>query len=55
VVTISSPFSPASPETAAGRQSLEELRGDIIDGADLVRIAEAELHGCRSTCAQERW
>lgn len=31
------------PETAAGRRSLEELRGDIIDGANLVRLAEAEL------------
>lgn len=31
------------PETAVGRKSLEELRGDIIDGANLVRLAETEL------------
>ena len=31
------------PETAAGRRALEDLRGDIIDGAHLVRLAEAEL------------
>jgi putative membrane protein len=33
------------PETAAGRQSLHDLRGDIIDGADLVRLAEREVLG----------
>lgn len=33
----------ARPDTAAGRHSLQELRGDIIDGADLVRLAEREL------------
>lgn len=31
------------PETAAGRQSLAALRDDVIDGADLLRIAEEEL------------
>ncbi|WP_274628752.1 YcjF family protein [Arvimicrobium flavum] len=31
------------PETAAGRRALTELRGDIIDGADLVRLAETGL------------
>ncbi|MEZ5805809.1 MAG: TIGR01620 family protein [Rhizobiaceae bacterium] len=31
------------PETAAGRRALEDLRGDIIDGANLVRLAETEL------------
>lgn len=31
------------PETAGGRRSLEALRSDIIDGADLVRLAEQEL------------
>ncbi|NMG38540.1 TIGR01620 family protein [Chelativorans sp. ZYF759] len=36
-------FVAAQPETAAGRRALEELRGDIIDGADLVRLAEVEL------------
>lgn len=30
-------------ETAAGRRTLSELRNDIIDGANLVRLAEAEL------------
>ena len=33
----------ARPETAAGRKSLEELRDDIIDGPDLLAIAEREL------------
>jgi putative membrane protein len=36
-------FLSARPETAAGRQSLAALRDDVIDGADLLRIAEAEL------------
>lgn len=31
------------PETAAGRRALDELRGDIVDGANLVRLAEKEL------------
>jgi putative membrane protein len=30
-------------ETAAGRRMLDELRNDIIDGANLVRLAETEL------------
>ena len=33
------------PETAAGRRALKSLENDIIDGADLVRIAEAEILG----------
>jgi len=36
-------FVSAKPETAAGRRALAELEGDIIDGCDLVRIAEAEI------------
>ncbi|MBL8578849.1 MAG: TIGR01620 family protein [Mesorhizobium sp.] len=36
-------FLAAKPETAAGRRALKELEGDIVDGADLVRIAEVEL------------
>lgn len=36
-------FVAARPETAAGRRALKELQGDIIDGADLVRLAEMEL------------
>jgi putative membrane protein len=31
------------PETAAGRRMLGELRDDIIDGANLVRLAETEM------------
>lgn len=31
------------PQTAAGRRALAELRGDIIDGRDLVRLAEKEV------------
>ncbi len=33
----------ARPETAAGRAGVAALRDDIIDGADLIRLAEAEL------------
>jgi putative membrane protein len=36
-------FVSTRPETAAGRQVLDETRGEIIDGADLVRLAETEL------------
>lgn len=31
------------PETAAGRRALGELRGEVIDGADLIRLAETEI------------
>ncbi|GAA2822185.1 putative membrane protein [Aminobacter aminovorans] len=31
------------PETAVGRRALADLRGEVIDGADLVRLAEAEI------------
>ncbi|RFC64910.1 MULTISPECIES: YcjF family protein [Mesorhizobium] len=31
------------PETAAGRKALEDLRNDIVDGADLIRLAETEI------------
>ena len=33
----------ARPETAAGRRMLGDLRDDIIDGANLVRLAETEM------------
>jgi len=33
------------PETAAGRRALASLENDIIDGANLVRIAETEILG----------
>ena len=36
-------FLSTHPETAAGRRAMKALEGDIIDGADLVRIAESEL------------
>ncbi len=36
-------FVSSRPETAAGRRSLAAHADDIIDGADLVRLAEAEL------------
>lgn len=31
------------PETAAGRKALDELRGDIVDGGNLIRLAETEI------------
>lgn len=40
-----SAFVAAKPETAAGRRALAELRDEIIDGANLVRLAEAEILG----------
>lgn len=33
----------AKPDTAAGRRALAELRGEIIDGANLIRLAEVEI------------
>ena len=36
-------FVSGKPETAAGRRILAETRDDIIDGADLVRLAETDL------------
>lgn len=43
VVDELSAFVAGKPETAAGRRTLAELRGDIIDGANLVRLAEVEI------------
>jgi putative membrane protein len=43
VVDELSAFVAAKPQTAAGRRALAELREDIIDGADLVRLAETEI------------
>ena len=43
VVDELSAFVAGKPETAAGRRALAELRDDIIDGANLVRLAEAEI------------
>jgi putative membrane protein len=36
-------FLSSKPETAAGRRTLSELEGEIVDGADLIRLAESEL------------
>ncbi|BCH24690.1 YcjF family protein [Mesorhizobium sp. L-8-3] len=33
----------AKPETAAGRRAVADLGNEIIDGSDLIRIAEAEI------------
>ena len=33
----------SKPETAAGRRALADLRDDVIDGTDLVRLAETEI------------
>lgn len=38
-----SSFLANNPGTAAGRKSLAELRDDVIDGPDLLRLAETEL------------
>lgn len=43
VVEELSSFLAARPETAAGRRMLDDLRNDIIDGANLVRLAETEM------------
>jgi putative membrane protein len=40
------------PETAAGRRALQEMQGDVIDGADLVRLAETEILGPLDARAQ---
>ncbi|KQZ29285.1 hypothetical protein ASD50_18070 [Mesorhizobium sp. Root552] len=45
VVEELSAFVAAKPETAAGRRALTDLSGDIIDGGNLVRLAEAEILG----------
>jgi putative membrane protein len=38
-----SAFVAGKPQTAAGRKTLEELRGEVVDGADLLRLAETEI------------
>ena len=45
VVDELSAFVAARPQTAAGRRALAELRGEIIDGGNLVRLAETEILG----------
>ena len=43
VVAELTAFMSGKPETAAGRRALGDLRDEIIDGANLVRLAEAEI------------
>lgn len=43
VVDELSTFVAGKPQTAAGRRALDDLRGEIIDGANLVRLAETEI------------
>ena len=45
----------SNPETAAGRRALADLHGDIIDGANLVRLAETEILGAARRIGQGRW
>ena len=45
VVSEVSTLVAANPETAAGRRAMAALDGDIVDGANYVRVAEAELLG----------
>jgi putative membrane protein len=33
----------AQPETASGRRILDETKGEVVDGRDLIRLAETEL------------
>lgn len=46
-------FLSSKPETAAGRRLLSGLEGEIIDGADLVRLAETELLAPLDRAAQK--
>lgn len=43
VVDRLSTFVAGTPATAAGRRALADLKDDIIDGGDLIRLAEAEI------------
>jgi len=43
VVDALTVFVADKPQTAAGRRLLEAQRGEIVDGADLVRLAETEI------------
>jgi len=45
VVDELSAFVSSKPQTAAGRRALADLRGEIIDGGNLVRLAETEILG----------
>jgi putative membrane protein len=43
IVDELSAFVAFKAETAAGRRTLADLRGEIIDGGDLIRLAETEI------------
>lgn len=45
VIDELSAFVAGKPETAAGRRALAELKDDIVDGGNLVRLAEVEILG----------
>jgi putative membrane protein len=45
VVDELSAFVAGKPQTAAGRRALADLRGEIIDGGNLVKLAEVEILG----------
>src|SRR5690606_40998041 len=46
-------FLSGKPETAAGRRTLAELKDDVIDGANLIRLAETELLAPLDAAAQK--
>jgi putative membrane protein len=43
VVDALSIFVAGKPETAAGRRLLEAQKGEVVDGADLIRLAETDI------------
>lgn len=43
VVNTLSAFVADKPETAAGRRLLEAQKGEVVDGADLIRLAETDI------------
>lgn len=45
VVDTLAAFVAHKPETASGRRLLEAQRGEIVDGADLIHLAETEILG----------
>ncbi len=45
IVDELSAFVAGKPQTAGGRRALAELRGEIIDGGNLVKLAEVEILG----------
>lgn len=53
VVQELSSFVASKPETAAGRRALADLGGEIIDGGDLIRLAETEILAPLDTRARQ--